>query len=227
MPMNQPVFHRVGWGYFPWLKWLNISGIFHYIAGFIMIITHLSYSRDAPSNFLKWNPTFWLLNWVAKRKKQISGMYARNMEHLIIYTAFGFAHDIQLINHLVYTKTPRRLNRVYSPLDFWIGFDQIRWYSHSNPHPYPEFGELPINHHRIFPIKHGFSQGFRRCFASQKFGGPDSRFAVQGLHWGALELRPAAEGQLGGPGTGGVLTLSSLLFLLGDWKLLPGWLIYC
>ena len=161
MPMNQPVFHRVGWGYFPWLKWLNISWIFHYIAGLIMIITHLSYSRDAPSNFLKWNPTFWLLNWVAKRKKQISGMYARNMEHLIIYTAFGFAHDIQLINHLVYTKTPRRLNRVYSPLDFWIGFDQIRWYSHSNPHPYPEFGELPINPKNLEVLIRG-----SRCKAS-------------------------------------------------------------
>lgn len=101
-------------------------------------------------------------------------MYARNMEHLIIYTAFGFAHDIQLINHLVYTKTPRRLNKVYSPLDFWIGFDQIRWYSHSNPHPYPEFGELPINHHFFPRINNGFSQGLR-CFASKKIGGPGNR----------------------------------------------------
>lgn len=104
-------------------------------------------------------------------------MYARNMEHLIIYPAFGYAHDIQLINHLVYTKTPRRLNRVYSPLDFWIGFDEkfddipililIR-----------KFGELPIHHHFFSHKKTGVPRVFRRSFASNsRFWRPPLRGA--------------------------------------------------
>ena len=104
-------------------------------------------------------------------------MYARNMEHLIIYTALGFAHDIQLINHLVYAKNPKKIKQSIFASRFFgsdlTKFDDIpililiRILNLVN---FPSITIFSQDKKRVFP-------GFSKVFRIQKIW--RSRFAVR------------------------------------------------